>query len=220
MPRILICEDDRDIARILSSYLKGEGFEAAVVEHGDAVVEAHDRLSPDIMLLDVRLPGMNGWEILERIRERASTPVIIVTALGRSEDVVRGLASGADDFVRKPFQLAEVRARIEAVLRRSHAPLEDAPLVVIDDSRKEVTIRGRLVRLSPKEYRLLALLASWRGHVFSDEEILARLWPGSTVASAEDVQKYVYLLRKKIEDDPADPRLVVTVRGFGYRLAA
>jgi DNA-binding response OmpR family regulator len=221
MARILICEDDPDIANILSSYLRNEGYDVAVVERGDAAVDAHARLLPDLILLDVLLPGEDGWQILRRIRERAATPVIMVTALGRSDDAVRGLAAGADDFVRKPFELEEVRARIEAVLRRSRDAAEEAiPQVVIDNSRKEVEVRGRRIHLSPKEFGLLNLLASWRGHVFSDEDILAELWPGSTVASAEDVQKYVYLLRKKIEDDPTDPQLVVTVRGFGYRLAS
>jgi DNA-binding response OmpR family regulator len=220
MARILICEDDPDVASILSSYLGGQGYEVSVVERGDAVVGAHDRLRPDLVLLDVLLPGENGWKILQRLRERAKTPVIMVTALGRSGDAVRGLAAGADDYIRKPFELEEVGARIGAVLRRSQIAAEETPDVVIDDSRKEVTVRGQSIHLSPKEFSLLSLLASWRGHVFSDDDILERLWPGSTVASSEDVQKYVYLLRKRIEDDPADPRLVETVRGFGYRLAA
>lgn len=131
---------------------------------------------------------------------------------------MRGLSHGADDYIPKPFHLDEVRARIEAVLRRSRPSLTAAG-IWIDDARKEVRVRGKALPLSPKEYGLLKLLASAPGRVFSTEEILAHLWPASPYSSAQDVQKYAYLLRKKLEEDPAHPKLLLTVRGFGYRLA-
>jgi DNA-binding response OmpR family regulator len=138
--------------------------------------------------------------------------------LGRVEDKVRGLSHGADDYISKPFDLDEVRARIEAVLRRSGPRLGSK--IWIDDVRKEVRVKERTISLSPKEYALLKLLISQPGRVFSTEEILAELWRGSPYASAQDVQKYAYLLRKKLETDPARPEFLLTVRGFGYRLAA
>jgi DNA-binding response OmpR family regulator len=130
---------------------------------------------------------------------------------------VHGLSHGADDYIGKPFKLAEVKARINAVLRRS-LPVENKKPLEIDDSRKLVILKGREVGLSPKEFALIRLLASKPGNVFSRQEILSTLWPGNRYASFQDVQKYVYLLRKKIEDDPYNPKLILTVRGFGYRL--
>ncbi len=150
-------------------------------------------------------------------------PVILVSALSRADDRVRGLQSGADDFISKPFHVGEVVARAEAVLRRSQPSVPELELS-IDDLRKEVCLAGRTVSLSPKEYQLLKLLASKPGRVFTTSEILNELWPETigiakkTYADAQDVQKYVYLLRKKLETDPKSPKHVLTVRGFGYRL--
>ncbi|MFC2106666.1 response regulator transcription factor, partial [Candidatus Bipolaricaulota bacterium] len=157
------------------------------------------------------------------IRKRSSVPVILVSALSRADDRVRGLRAGADDFISKPFHLEEVLARVEAVLRRAQPAITGLELT-IDDLRKQVRIAGRTISLSPKEYQLLKLLASSPGRVFTTPEILKELWPSNpdsderTYADAQDVQKYVYLLRKKLEIDPQKPDLVITVRGFGYRL--
>ena len=228
--RILVCEDDPDIARILESYLSGYGYDVSVV---GGQVDAEARLAewtPHLILLDIMLPESNeaGWELLSKIRSESSVPVIMITALSRLDDRVRGLSEGADDFISKPFDLVEVKARIEAVLRRTHPGLREIGLE-IDDERKEVRVRGQLVSLSPKEYGLLKLLASVPGRVFSSDEILDELWmkerevngqeAQKVYANGQDVQKFVYLLRKRIEQDPKDPKIVLTVRGFGYRLA-
>ena len=230
--RILVCEDDPDIARILESYLSGYGYDVSVVG-GQADAEARlAEWTPDLILLDIMLPESNeaGWELLSKIRSESTVPVIMITALSRLDDRVRGLSEGADDFISKPFDLVEVKARIEAVLRRTHPGLREIGLE-IDDERKEVRVRGQLVSLSPKEYGLLKLLASVPGRVFSSDEILEELWlkekerdangqePQKVYANGQDVQKFVYLLRKRIEKDPKDPKIVLTVRGFGYRLA-
>lgn len=216
--RILICEDERDIADILSQFLIGEGYEVVVAADGNDALRQFVACRPDLVLVDVMLPGKDGWEVLRAIRARSNCPVIVLTALGGVENEVRGLSGGADDYISKAsFNLDRVKARIEAVLRRAAAPASALELV-IDDARKEVRLDGRPISLSPKEYALLKLLASESGRVFSSEEIRGRLWSADSYASPEDVQKYVYLLRKKLQDDPENPRIVLTVRGFGYRL--
>jgi DNA-binding response OmpR family regulator len=217
--RILICEDEPDIQEILRSFLVGEGYEVSTAGSGTEALSLFAEEEPDLVLLDVMLPEKDGWEVLREIRKQSDKPVIMLTALGRVNDKVKALSElGADDYITKAsFDLAEIKARIEAVLRRYQPRLKKTQ-IFIDNVRKEVWIRGREVSLSPKEYNLLELLASEPGRVFSDEEILARLWPKSSYASSQDVQKYIYLLRKKIEEDPAHPELLHTVRGFGYRI--
>ena len=219
--RILICEDEPDIADILRCYLSDQGYGTSTATTGQEALEHFARDDPALVLLDILLPDMDGWQVLAQIRKTSDRPVILLTALGRVEDKVRGLSQGADDYISKPFALDEVRARIEAVLRRK-PPTPEAPQVEIDDIHKEVRVRGRPVFLSPTEYTLLCLLASEPGRVFSTEEILEKVWPKerNPYAGAPDVQKYTSLLRKKLEEDPAHPKLILTVRGSGYRLAA
>ncbi len=224
--RILICEDDPDIQGILRSFLVAEGYAVTCAGTGEEALTLFIAEKPDLVLLDVLLPGKDGWDVLREIRRQSDKPVIMLTALGRVTDKVKALSElGADDYITKAaFNLVEVKARIEAVMRRyrpRHAQtLPEAAQVFIDDARKEVWVRGSAVSLSPKEYSLLELLASEPGRVFSSEQILAHLWQDSNYASAQDVQKYIYLLRKKIEKDYTDPQLIRTARGFGYRMAA
>ena len=227
MPKlsVLICEDDARIVGLLEEALQEQEYRVTSCGSMEEARAILSKAMPDLILLDIILPESNdaGWELLEWIRERSSVPVILVSALSRADDRVRGLRAGADDFVSKPFHLEEVIARAEAVLRRTRPELRGLDLT-IDDLRKQVCISGDTISLSPKEYQLLKLLASSPGRVFTPAEILEELWPSETgrgkktYADAQDVQKYVYLLRKKLEKDPKNPELVVTVRGFGYRL--
>jgi DNA-binding response OmpR family regulator len=146
----------------------------------------------------------------------------MVTVRDAPQDKVAGLDGGADDYITKPFDLLELDARIAAVMRRyagAGTPVIESGEVTIDDERKHVVVRGRPVQLSPKEFELLRLLASRPGKVFSTDEILAVVWPGREAAAAEDVKKYVHMLRNKIEQDPSGPRIIMTARGFGYRFA-
>ncbi len=219
---ILVCENDPRTVALLDGALREDGYRVRVVASRADAEELLAKWTPDLILLDVILLESKtaGWELLAEIRRRSSVPIIMVTELSRADDRVRGLREGADDFVSvyEPFPIEEVLARIEAVLRRTQPGIGALDLI-IDDVRKEVRLEDRTVSLSPKEYRLLKLLASSPGRVFPAREILAELWPGSPYATRQDVQKYVYLLRRKIERDPKNPRLVLTSRGFGYRLA-
>jgi len=173
--------------------------------------------SPDLLLIE---STGEDFELLTELRKHTTAPIIVVTKLARAADRVLALRSGADDVISEPADLDEIDARVQAVIRRTRPAL--GPLnLVIDDLRKEVRIGDRTVSLSPKEFKLLKLLASSPGRVFTSNEILEELWPLTTrsYATGQDVQKYVYLLRRKLERDPKRPSIILTARGFGYRLA-
>jgi DNA-binding response OmpR family regulator len=218
--RILIAEDDPSSRELLRRFLESKGHEVLLAANGLEALERFGSEGADLVLLDVMMPKLDGWAVLREVRKGSSVPVIMVTVKDATEDKVRGLELGADDYVTKPFDLRELEARISAVMRRvAPGPVIEVGELLIDDERKEVRLRGEPVELSPKEYELLRLLASRPGKVFSHREILEKIWAGSEFASSEDVKKYIYLLRNKIEEDPEEPRLILTVRGFGYKLA-
>ncbi|MEW5826000.1 MAG: response regulator transcription factor [Candidatus Bipolaricaulota bacterium] len=212
-----------DALPLLPSEVEKDGFLVTTLNPG----EARERIvewRPDLVLLGLGAPGQmdEAQALLLWLLTRPERPAVVaLTWLNRAADRVQALDDGADDIVPASCPAEEVRARIRAVLRRSKPGLSGLRLV-IDDERKEVRIGGRRVTLSPKEYALLSLLASSPGRVFSSREIVNCLWPGSkrrTYATEQDAQKYIYLLRRKIEADASNPMIVVTVRGFGYRLA-
>jgi DNA-binding response OmpR family regulator len=173
------------------------------------------------------LPGIDGFEVCRRVRERSNRPIIMLTAKGAEEDKVRGLRLGADDYVTKPFSAQELLARVEAVLRRARAPepADRAPAVVsvgdltIDEQRKQVTVAGSEVRLSPTEYRLLACLAASAGVLLSRDELLTRVWGDAYRGEDEILRVTLWRLRQKLGDDPSAPRYIVTRPGLGYMLA-
>jgi DNA-binding response OmpR family regulator len=218
--KILVVEDDARSRDLLVKYLGAKGYEVSAAEDGSRALTAVVSVSPDLVLLDVNLPELDGWAVLDAVRKFSRVPVIMVTVHDSAQDKVAGLDLGADDYVTKPFDLRELDARISAVMRRYQATVPQVirtEELVIDDERKQVLVRGQGIGLSPKEYELLRLLASKPGRVYSTDEILAAVWPDRDAAAAEDVKKYVHMLRSKIERDPADPKIIVTVRGFGYR---
>lgn len=218
--RVLIAEDDPSSRELLRRFLESKGHEVLLAANGLEALERFESGGADLVLLDVMMPRLDGWAVLREIRKGSLVPVIMVTVKDATEDKVRGLELGADDYVTKPFDLRELEARIAAVMRRvAPGPLIEVGELSIDDEKKEVRLRGQPVELSPKEYDLLRLLASRPGKVFSHREILEKIWAGSDFASSEDVKKYIYLLRNKIEQDPEEPKLILTVRGFGYKLA-
>ncbi len=224
--QIVLCHSQGQDA--LVGGLNEDGHRVVVLSCDEESRERISALRPDLVLLElaIRGPHRGGWGLLEWLGEHAGSPgVIVLTSLGRLGDRVRALDLGADDVVQEPFESDEVRARVRSVLRRMRPELR-RPRLVIDDERKEVWIGARCVTLSPKEYSLLSLLASAPGRVFSSQEIVDSLWTEPSraaghpsYATGQDAQKYVYLLRRKIEIDAAKPEIVLTVRGFGYRLA-
>ncbi len=222
---ILIVEDDARSRELLVRYLSAKGYAVATAGEGTHALESVAAAEPDLVLLDGNLPVMDGWAVLEALRKFSRVPVIMVTVRDATRDKLAGLRLGADDYITKPFDLRELEARIQAVMRRYLAQAATAGVVrsgevVVDDERKEVTVRGKPATLSPREFEILRLLASRPGKVFSSAEILAAAWPDREGATGEDVKKYIHMLRAKIEPDPGHPRLIVTVRGFGYRLAS
>ena len=221
--KILVVDDDPDVVRLLKYFLEAKGRQIQTASNGAEALELFQREQPDLVILDVVMPGMDGWAVLQKIREFSQVPVLMLTGKDAPTDKAKGLLSGADDYIAKPFDLAELEARIVAVMRRYKAPSRPSVLRVgeleIDDSVKQVKLKGRTVSLSPKEYELLKLLASEPGRVFSHQEIIAEVWQNKPLITSSDVTKYIYLLREKLEDDPENPKYILTVRGFGYKLA-
>ncbi len=223
MSRILIVEDDPDIARGLKSNLEIEGHEAHVVGDGARALEEARRGHPDLVVLDLMLPGLDGLRVLAELRKGdPRTPVLILTAKQSEGDKVRGLRLGADDYVTKPIGLLELLARIEALLRRG-GPAKPARLafgdVAIDTAARTVTRAGANVPLRPMEYELLLALATRHGAAASRLDLLREVWGYVTAAETRTVDTHVFELRRKLEADPAHPRHLLTVRNVGYRLA-
>lgn len=226
METILVVEDDPAIVSFVQPALEREGFLVYAVGDGEAALAHVRRQPPDLILLDWELPKLNGLEVCRRVRSRAPyTPVIMLTVRDQDIDKVVGLEMGADDYVTKPFNVRELLARIHAVLRltRQSGPAGRDYLCVegieIDRARRTVTVNGRQVTLAPKEYELLVALAWDRGRAFGREMLLERVWGYDYVGGTRTVDVHVGRLRVKIEADPARPRYLLTVRGFGYKFA-
>ena len=226
--QILIVDDDDDLLEALAIGMQLQWRDAEVVTAGDGELGLQaffDRL-PDVVLLDVGLPRLDGFAVLRRIREVSDTPVIMLTARGDELDKVRGLEIGADDYVTKPFSPLELLARIKAVLRRADLPppTRAMPSFVADElavnfDSHEVTKRGAPIALTALEYRLLYHLIRNAGHVLSREALLARVWGDQYRDQLDYLKVYISRLRSKLEDDPEHPRYILTERGLGYRFA-
>jgi DNA-binding response OmpR family regulator len=223
--RILAVDDEPRYLEIIGFNLESAGYLVEGAASGEEALELLAGGEPDLIVLDVMLPGIDGFEVCRRVRERSSCPIIMLTAKGAEEDKVRGLRLGADDYVTKPFSAQELLARVEAVLRRARGPEgERQPTTIslgelsIDPQRKQVTLAGREVRLSPTEYRLLLCLAVNAGVVLGRDELLTQVWGKAYKGEDEILRVTLWRLRQKLEDDP--PRYVVTRPGLGYMLAA
>ena len=225
--RILAVDDEPRYLEIIRFNLETAGYRADCAASGEEALERVRDEEPDLIVLDVMLPGLNGFEVLSTVRERSSCPVIMLTAKGSEEDKVRGLRLGADDYVTKPFSAQELLARVEAVLRRAR-PMEGVeaqPSVLsfgdlrIDRQAKQVTLAGQEIRLSPTEYRLLLCLAVNVGVVLSRDELLTQVWGKAYKGEDEILRVTLWRLRHKLADDPSAPRYVVTRPGLGYMLA-
>jgi DNA-binding response OmpR family regulator len=215
---ILVVEDDPDVRRLVASLLTRAGMEVVEAEDGRRGIRAFFEVRPDLVVLDLELPEMDGWEVLERLREMSSAPVLMLTAQGAEVDKVRALTGGADDYVTKPFGPRELVARVEALLRRSGDP---APVlasgdgeVTLDEVQHRVLVSGRPLDLTPTEFRVLATLLRNPRQVVTQEQMLEEVWGGR--ADPKQLRLYVSYLRRKFSELGVDP--IETVRGIGYRL--
>ncbi|WP_147917652.1 response regulator transcription factor [Ruania zhangjianzhongii] len=220
MPSVLLIEDAPLVRRGLQLALSRHGHHVQVVETGEQGLREIDQAPPDLVVLDLMLPGIDGFEVCRRIRAGSDLPVIMLTARGDDLDVVGGLAAGADDYVVKPAQPAVLDARIRAVLRRSTAEADGVRThgdLQVDTEALTVTLRGAAVALTPTELRLLLTLSRAPGRVLTRQQLLEDVWEHGYLGDSRLVDNGVMRLRGKIEDDPGRPRYVQTVRGFGYR---
>ena len=232
--RILVVEDEESYRQALESGLSSEGYEVELAADGFEGLRRFAARPPDLVLLDLLLPGMGGVEVCRRMRDLAPVPVIMVSALDGEPEVVQAFELGAEDYVTKPYRLRELVARIQAVLRRVSPPelpgsgpapgegaeVVEAGPVTVDFSRRRVTCRGHVVELSRREFDLLGLLLSPPGQVRTRHELIDRLWSGMDLADTRTLDTHIRRLRVKLEEDPAEPEFLVTVRGVGFRFDA
>lgn len=222
---VLLVDDDETLVNLLGFALDSDGFSVSVARNGAEAIRTAAANRPDLVILDIMMPGVDGWEACTRMRQQADVPIILLSARGTEEDVIRGLALGADDYVKKPFAVRELLARVEALLRRTGPEAEEQRqshltegVLEIDLARHEVHLGGDLLQLTPTEFRLLAFLMRNRGRVVPQDEILTHVWGPGYAKEKQYLKLFVHTLKKKIEADPGDPRYLHTVRGFGYRL--
>ena len=227
MSRILLVEDNHDYAATLAANLEREGYEVSVAANGSEGLERARRGGADLIILDLMLPGMSGYTLLQRLRDAGhETPVLIMTARGTEDEKLRGFRLGADDYVVKPCGLREILARVRALLRRAgNAPGDrDARFrvgdLVIDLGARTVQQGTRALQLRPKEFDLLAALVRHRGRVVSRDQLLTEVWGYAEGTESRTVETHLAALRQRLDDDPRAPRYILTVRGAGYRLGA
>lgn len=221
---MLVVDDEPMVLDVLTRYLTREGFGVDTAEDGEAAMVTFEANHPDLVVLDLMLPRLDGLEVFRRIRERGTTAVIMLSAKGEEADRVVGLELGADDYITKPFSPREVAARVRAVLRRAHEGSASTTPDTLRFDGLEIDARGRRafvlgdeVRLTPKEFDLLLILASNPGRVFSRIQLLDELWDFAYDGDTSTVTVHMRRLREKIENDPSEPRRLITVRGAGYR---
>ncbi|HWH34223.1 MAG TPA: response regulator transcription factor [Acidimicrobiales bacterium] len=227
-PTVLLVEDEESFVDALVVGLQREGYQVRVARDGVEAIELFDLVQPDLVLLDVMLPRLSGIDVCRTLRSRSRVPIIMVTAKASEIDTVVGLEVGADDYVSKPYRLRELVARIRAALRRGATAgdgttgtpddgLVEVGDVRLDAGRHEVTVRGSRVALPLKEFELLELLLAHAGRVLTRETLISRVWGPDYVGDTKTLDVHVKRLRAKVEDDPANPRRIVTIRGLGYK---
>lgn len=227
MDKVLVIDDEPEMTAMLHHALTWEGYEVDVTYDGHNGLRKVNSFEPDVVILDVMMPGLSGWETLRLLREFSQVPVIMLTAMDGEKSTVQGLELGADDYITKPFALNELKARLRAVLRRaSLLPSQpegrlvfDEGRLVIDSGSMQVLVRGQEVDLTPTEHRLLFYLAHNAGQLLTISQILAEVWGPGYEDSAANVKVYVQRVRSKIEQDPQNPRYILTHRGLGYSLS-
>lgn len=218
--RVLVVDDDEALAEMLTIVLRNEGFESRVVARGDRALAEFRDYRPDVVLLDLMLPGRGGIDVCRDIRAESGVPIVMLTAKSDTIDVVVGLESGADDYIVKPFKPKELVARLRARVRRTHDVVPESVTIadlVIDVAGHQVSRDGKPINLTPLEFDLLVCLASKPWQVFSREVLLEQVWGYRHAADTRLVNVHVQRLRSKVEHDPENPEIVVTVRGVGYK---
>jgi len=225
--RILVVEDNRDLAFGLRNNLEIEGYEVETAEDGRAGLEAFARVNPDLVILDLMLPELDGFRVLRSLRKDGhAIPILVLTAKGEEADKVRGLRMGADDYVTKPFGLLELLARVEALLRRTQAgrtkgdstAVQRFGVIEVDPAARTVSRASQSVELAPKEFDLLLVLLRARGAVVTRLQLLREVWGYSSAVVSRTVDTHIAELRRKLEENPASPRHILTVRKTGYRI--
>jgi two-component system response regulator ResD len=222
--RILVVDDERIVTEVVERYLRLEGYEVKVAQDGAQALEISGEWHPDLVVLDLMLPEIDGLEVCRRLRQNRSVPIIMLTAKGEETDRIVGLELGADDYIVKPFSPREVVARVKSVLRRTTdgaAQKTDSPLrygdLVVDPVAREVTLRGRRINLTGKEFDLLYFFASHPNKVFNREQLMNQVWDYSYSAEYGTITVHIRRLRAKIEADPLKPRFIKTLWGVGYK---
>lgn len=222
--RILVVDDEERMVRFIRLNLEHDGFQVTEAFRGSQAIDRLRSSLPDLVLLDVMMPDIDGFEVLRVIREVSTVPVIMLTAKGEEEDRIHGLELGADDYITKPFSPREMVSRVKAVLRRTetatastHGLIEVDERLKLDFDRREVWVEGQLVKLRPTEYRLLYHLVQNAGWVITHDQLLAKVWGYEYRDEPHYVRLYINYLRQKIENDPANPQYILTERGVGYR---
>jgi DNA-binding response OmpR family regulator len=222
--RILVVDDEERMVRFIRMNLEHDGFQVSEAFNGKEAIQKIRDVTPDLILLDVMMPDLDGFEVLETVREVSQVPVIMLTAKGEEDDRVRGLELGADDYVTKPFSPRELVGRVKAVLRRTegasgsmHGLIEVDERLKIDFDRREIWLEGKLVKLRPTEYRMLYHLVQNAGWVVTHDQLLTKVWGYEYRDEPHYVRLYINYLRQKLEASPSDPKYILTERGVGYR---
>jgi two-component system KDP operon response regulator KdpE len=222
--RILVVDDEERMVRFIRMNLEHDGFQVSEAFNGKEAIQKIRDVTPDLILLDVMMPDIDGFEVLETVREVSQVPVIMLTAKGEEDDRVRGLELGADDYVTKPFSPRELVSRVKAVLRRTegasgsmHGLIEVDERLKIDFDRREIWLEGKLVKLRPTEYRMLYHLVQNAGWVVTHDQLLTKVWGYEYRDEPHYVRLYINYLRQKLEASPSDPKYILTERGVGYR---
>ena len=223
MPLIMVVDDDQDLAEMLGIVLTSEGYEVNLVSRGDEVIPAFESQAPDLVLLDIMLPGIDGVQVCKLIREKSMVPIVMLTAKGETQDVVAGLEAGADDYMVKPFNAQELVARLKVRLRRSGA-VSGSGLrignVEIDQVSHTILRNGKSIPLTRLEFDLIVALAKEPGRVFTREALLSEVWGYRPATDTRLVNVHIQRLRAKVEENPEDPKIILTVRGVGYKAGA
>ncbi len=224
--KILVVDDDAILLKLIQQSLQPEGFSISTATSGEQGLALFHQVAPDLVILDVMMPGMDGWEVCRRLRQVSSVPIMFLTALDALEDVVHGLGDGADDYLAKPFKVAELAARVTALLRRSRMPHERPDVLrfgggdlIINRTEQTVFARGQEVPLSPIEYNLLLFMAERAGRILPVPLLFDAIWGSMADTGPQSVKWYIWRLRQKIEADPQKPQFILTERGKGYRFS-